>query len=83
MSGEGPPASPVALELQIEHSEILTFDGTICGVGGGWKTTAEEDLIVSLETHRAMSLEGDFQDGRFTGSLAPSPYAVVAIRDDR
>ena len=83
MSGEGSPASPVALELQIEHSEILALDGTICGVGGGWKTTAEEDLVANLEARRTMSLEGNFQDGRFTGSLAPSPYAVVAIRDDR
>jgi len=83
MSGEGPSASPVSLELQIEHSEILAMDGTICGVGGGWKTTAEEDLSANLETHHTMSLEGDFGDGRFTGSLSPTPYSVVAIRGDR
>jgi hypothetical protein len=83
MSGEGPLTSPASLEVHVELSEILAFDGTICDAGGGWKTTAEEDLMANLDARRTMSLEGDFSDGRFTGSLAPSPYAVVAVRAER
>ncbi len=83
MSGEGPLTSPVSLEIHVEQNEMHAFEGAICGVGAGWKTTAEEDLMANLETHHTMSLEGDFRDGRFTGNLAPAPYDVLAIRVDR
>jgi hypothetical protein len=83
MGGEAPLTSPVSLELQVRHSEILRFDGMICGTGDGWKTTAEEDLMANLDARRTMSLEGDFQDGRFTGNLSPTPYSLLAIRADR
>lgn len=77
--GSGPVTNPLTLTLQAMEQEIISLEGTHCGVSDRWDTTAEEDLLATFAEGQGLPLTGSFADGLFKGSFSPLHEVSAAI----
>jgi hypothetical protein len=83
LGGEGPMTNPVSIELTVLSTEILSFEGTICDKGDGWKTSPQEDLTANLAKTSSFRLVGQLTDDKFEGTLEETKLILTATRVEK